>query len=53
MGNLLSVDVSIDRRGQVSGSEITTNVPTGAGTGYVEVITPNGTLSSNVPFMVP
>jgi uncharacterized repeat protein (TIGR03803 family) len=37
----------------VSGSEITTTVPTGATTGTVQVVTPNGTLSSNVPFRVP
>jgi uncharacterized repeat protein (TIGR03803 family) len=35
-----------------SKSEITTTVPTGATTGTVQVITPNGTLSSNVPFTV-
>jgi uncharacterized protein (TIGR03437 family) len=34
----------------VSSSEITTTVPTGATTGTVQVVTPNGTLSSNVPF---
>jgi uncharacterized repeat protein (TIGR03803 family) len=37
----------------VSSSEITTTVPTGATTGTVRVVTPNGgTLSSNVPFTV-
>jgi uncharacterized repeat protein (TIGR03803 family) len=36
----------------VSASEITTTVPTGATTGTVEVVTPNGTLSSNAPFQV-
>jgi len=36
----------------VSGSEITTTVPAGATTGTVEAVTPNGTLSSNVPFEV-
>jgi hypothetical protein len=36
----------------VSASEITTSVPTGATTGTVKVITPGGTLSSNVPFRV-
>jgi uncharacterized repeat protein (TIGR03803 family) len=36
----------------VSGSEITTTVPTGATTGTVQVVTPGGTLSSNVPFTV-
>jgi uncharacterized repeat protein (TIGR03803 family) len=35
-----------------SGSEITTTVPTGATTGKVKVVTPGGTLSSNVPFRV-
>jgi len=32
---------------------ITTTVPTGATTGKVRVVTPSGTLSSNVPFRVP
>ena len=36
----------------VSASEITTPVPTGATTGAVKVVTPGGTLSSNVPFKV-
>jgi uncharacterized repeat protein (TIGR03803 family) len=36
----------------VSRSEITTTVPTGATTGTVQVVTPGGTLSSNVPFTV-
>jgi uncharacterized repeat protein (TIGR03803 family) len=36
----------------VSGSEITTTVPTGATTGTVQVVTPSGTLSSNIPFTV-
>jgi uncharacterized repeat protein (TIGR03803 family) len=36
----------------VSASEITTKVPTGATTGTVQVATPGGTLSSNVPFTV-
>jgi uncharacterized protein (TIGR03437 family) len=35
-----------------STSEITTTVPTGATTGTVQVVTPGGTLSSNVPFRV-
>jgi len=35
-----------------SESWITTTVPTGATTGTVEVVTPGGTLSSNVPFTV-
>ena len=37
----------------VSGSEIITAVPVGATTGTVQVVTPSGTLSSNVPFRVP
>jgi uncharacterized repeat protein (TIGR03803 family) len=36
----------------VSGSEITTTVPTGATTGKIEVTTPPGTLKSNVVFRV-
>jgi uncharacterized repeat protein (TIGR03803 family) len=36
-----------------SSSLITTTVPTGANTGEVKVITPNGTLPSNVSFLVP
>jgi uncharacterized protein (TIGR03437 family) len=36
----------------VSGTEIATIVPNGATTGTVQVITPSGTLSSNVPFRV-
>ena len=35
-----------------SKSEITTTVPTGATTGTIKVVTPGGTLSSNVPFRV-
>jgi uncharacterized repeat protein (TIGR03803 family) len=35
-----------------SKSEITTTVPAGATTGPVQVVTPEGTLSSNVPFRV-
>jgi len=35
-----------------SGSLITTTVPAGATNGEVEVTTPGGTLSSNVPFLV-
>ena len=37
----------------VSTSEIAATVPAGATTGKVEVVTPGGTLSSNVPFVVP
>lgn len=36
----------------VSPTEIATTVPTGATTGTVEVVTPSGTLTSNVPFRV-
>jgi len=36
----------------VSATEITTTVPSGATTGTVQVVTPSGTLSSNVPFRV-
>jgi len=36
-----------------SSSEISTTVPAGATTGKIQVITPGGTLSSNVPFRVP
>ena len=36
----------------VSNTEITATVPTGATTGTVKVVTPGGTLSSNVPFRV-
>jgi uncharacterized repeat protein (TIGR03803 family) len=36
----------------VSSSEITTTVPAGATTGKVQVVTPSGTLLSNVPFRV-
>jgi uncharacterized repeat protein (TIGR03803 family) len=35
-----------------SKSEIATTVPTGATTGTVQVVTPGGTLTSNVPFRV-
>jgi uncharacterized protein (TIGR03437 family) len=36
----------------VSSSEISTTVPAGATTGKVQVVTPGGTLSSNVNFSV-
>jgi uncharacterized repeat protein (TIGR03803 family) len=36
-----------------SSSEITTTVPSGATTGEVKVVTPSGTLSSNLSFQVP
>jgi hypothetical protein len=35
-----------------SGSAISATVPTGATTGTVDIVTPTGTLSSNVPFRV-
>jgi len=35
-----------------SGTAMTTTVPTGATTGPVQVTTPSGTMSSNVPFLV-
>jgi uncharacterized protein (TIGR03437 family) len=31
---------------------VTTTVPTGATSGKIQVVTPSGTLSSNVPFRV-
>jgi len=37
---------------RASEAEITTTVPAGATTGTVEVVTPSGTLSSNVPYRV-
>ena len=37
----------------VSSSEITTTVPAGATSGTVKVVTPGGTLSSNVAFKIP
>jgi len=37
----------------VSSSEITTNVPAGATSGVVKVVTPGGTLTSNAVFQVP
>jgi uncharacterized repeat protein (TIGR03803 family) len=37
----------------VSATEITTTVPAGATTGTVQVVTPNGTLSSNIAFRLP
>jgi hypothetical protein len=36
----------------VSATEITTTVPTGATTGNLQVVTPGGTLLSNVSFQV-
>jgi large repetitive protein len=37
----------------VSDTQITTAVPAGATIGTIEVTTPEGVLSSNVPFMIP
>jgi uncharacterized repeat protein (TIGR03803 family) len=37
----------------ISKSEITTTVPTGATTGQIKVVTPGGTLTSNLSFRVP
>lgn len=36
----------------VSGTYIEARVPAGAGTGYIKVSTPSGTLTSNIPFHV-
>ena len=36
----------------VSATEITATIPSGAAKGYVTVVTPGGTLSSNVPFQI-
>jgi hypothetical protein len=59
LGNSLTGATSVTFNGTaavfevVSESEITTTVPTGATTGKVKVVTPDGKLSSNVPFRVP
>jgi hypothetical protein len=37
----------------VSDTYLTATVPPGATTGYVSVTTPTGTLTSNVPFVIP
>jgi len=58
LGNNLSGATSVTFNGTpatftvVSPSLITTTVPAGATTGTVQVVTPGGTLSSNVPFRV-
>jgi uncharacterized repeat protein (TIGR03803 family) len=58
LGNKLTDATSVTFNGTAatftvkSKSEITTTVPTGATTGTVQVVTPSGTLSSNVPFRV-
>lgn len=36
----------------LSPTQITATIPAGAGSGKVEVVTPNGTLLSNAPFRV-
>ena len=59
LGNNLIATTGVEFNGTsakfevVSGTEITTKVPKDATTGYVTVTTPNGTLTSNVPFLVP
>jgi len=59
LGNSLTGATSVEFSGTaatfkvVSGTEITTRVPTGATTGFVTVTTPNGTLTSNVQFVIP
>jgi uncharacterized repeat protein (TIGR03803 family) len=59
LGNSLKGATSVTFKGTaatfkvVSSSEIITTVPTGATTGTVKVVTPSGTLSSNVAFLVP
>jgi uncharacterized repeat protein (TIGR03803 family) len=58
VGNNLTGTTSVTFNGTaaaftvVSSTEITTTVPKGATTGEVQVTTPSGTLSSNVPFRV-
>ncbi len=60
LGNNLTGSTSVTFNGTAAtftvnstGSAITTTVPTGATPGTVQVVTPSGTLSSNVPFRVP
>lgn len=58
LGNHLTGATSVKFNGTsasfifVSASDISTTVPSGATTGHVQVITPSGTLSSNVSFVV-
>jgi uncharacterized repeat protein (TIGR03803 family) len=58
LGNNLTGTTSVTFNGTaatlitVSDTAITTTVPTGATTGPVAVVTPSGTLTSNVPFQV-
>jgi len=60
LGTGLSGTTSVTFHGTASpftvnstGTAISTTVPTGATTGTVQVVTPSGTLSSNLPFRVP
>ncbi len=46
--NGIAADFTVD-----SSSEISATVPPGATTGTIQVTTPAGTLSSNVPFRIP
>jgi len=59
LGNNLTGSTSVTFNGteatftvNPTGTAITTNVPSGATTGSVQVTTPSGTLTSNVPFRV-
>jgi uncharacterized protein (TIGR03437 family) len=59
LGNNLMGSTSVTFNGTaatftvVSSTEIRTSVPSGATTGKVQVVTPKGTLTSNVKFRVP
>lgn len=58
LGNNLKGTTSVTFNGTpstftvVSNTHIQANVPSGATSGIIEVVTPNGTLSSNMPFQV-
>jgi uncharacterized repeat protein (TIGR03803 family) len=58
LGNTLTGTTSVSFNGiaavftVVSATEITTTVPVGATTGYLQVVTPGGTLPSGGPFLV-
>ena len=58
LGNSLTGTSSVTFNGTaaaftlVSDTEITATVPTGATTGTIQVVTPGGTLTSNVAFRV-
>jgi uncharacterized repeat protein (TIGR03803 family) len=58
LGNNLTSTTSVTFNGTtavftvVSDTEITATVPSGATTGKIQVVTPSGTLKSNVPFRV-